>query len=464
MKNIFKIISIFLLIPLVFNACRDDQYDDNWASAEPSFTLYNTTLTSNTLYPTMESNPFRLTWDNTTGATGDFSVVYSTTSDFKTKVVLGTSKTTSYTTTIGALNTALLSAGYSPYTTKAVYMRIEVGDKVSNAISFDVKPYPTAAPVITAPVAGAEILLSGAAPDDVITTFTWSDYNTYGVNVTYLLEVSKKDANNFSTLGSVMNAKSFEATNKVLNDAVLKAGLEADVKGEVDVRVTATSKSTGGTIEKVSNIVTFKVTPYVAFKNMFLVGNATAANWNNNNNNQAIFRDASNANKFHFIGKFGAGEFKFLEILGNWQPQWGLKAGLVANSDGGDPGTFVTSAAGYYSFTMDILAKTYTLTPYTDAMTDYSTIGMIGDFNGWGGDLALEQSTYDSHQWSLKDITITTTGKFKFRADGAWTVNWGAGTELSGQGTQGGADIPLTAGTYDIYFNDIDGRYQFIKK
>lgn len=464
MKNIFKIISIFLLIPLVFNACRDDQYDDNWAFAEPSFTLYNTTLTSNTLYPTMESNPFRLTWDNTTGATGDFSVVYSTTSDFKTKVVLGTSKTTSYTTTIGALNTALLSAGYSPYTTKAVYMRIEVGDKVSNAISFDVKPYPTAAPVITAPVAGAEILLSGAAPDDVITTFTWSDYNTYGVNVTYLLEVSKKDANNFSTLGSVMNAKSFEATNKVLNDAVLKAGLEADVKGEVDVRVTATSKSTGGTIEKVSNIVTFKVTPYVAFKNMFFVGNATAANWNNNNNNQAIFRDASNANKFHFIGKFGAGEFKFLEILGNWQPQWGLKAGLVANSDGGDPGTFVTSAAGYYSFTMDILAKTYTLTPYTGAMTDYSTIGMIGDFNGWGGDLALEQSTYDSHQWTLKDITIPTTGKFKFRADGAWTVNWGAGTELSGQGTQNGADIPLTAGTYDIYFNDIDGRYQFIKK
>ena len=464
MKNIFKIISIFLLIPLVFNACRDDQYDDNWASAEPSFTLYNTTLTSNTLYPTMESNPFRLTWDNTTGATGDFSVVYSTTSDFKTKVVLGTSKTTSYTTTIGALNTALLSAGYSPYTTKAVYMRIEVGDKVSNAISFDVKPYPTAAPVITAPVAGAEILLSGDAPDDVITTFTWLDYNTYGVNVTYLLEVSKKGANNFSTLGSVMNAKSFEATNKVLNDAVLKAGLEADVKGEVDVRVTATSKSTGGTIEKVSNIVTFKVTPYVAFKNMFLVGNATAANWNNNNNNQAIFRDASNANKFHFIGKFGAGEFKFLEILGNWQPQWGLKAGLVANSDGGDPGTFVTSAAGYYSFTMDILAKTYTLTPYTGTMTDYSTIGMIGDFNGWGGDLALEQSTYDSHQWSLKDITITTTGKFKFRADGAWTVNWGADTELSGKGVQDGGNIPLTAGTYDIYFNDIDGRYQFIKK
>ena len=463
MKNILRILFITTLFSFFLQSCRDDN-ETSWKTATPSFKLFDTSLGSVVLYPTMENNPFQLVWDNVTDASGDFSVVYSKTSDFKTKVYLGTSKTTSYTTTIGALNTALLSAGYSPYSTEKVFVRIEQGDKVSNSISFDVQPYPSVAPVITAPVAGAEILLSGAAPDDVITTFTWSDYNTYGVNVTYLLEVSKKGANNFSTLGSVMNAKSFEATNKVLNDAVLKAGLEADVKGEVDVRVTATSKSTGGTIEKVSNIVTFKVTPYVAFKNMFLVGNATAANWNNNNNNQAIFRDASNANKFHFIGKFGAGEFKFLEILGNWQPQWGLKAGLVANSDGGDPGTFVTSAAGYYSFTMDILAKTYTLTPYTGTMTDYSTIGMIGDFNGWGGDLALEQSTYDSHQWSLKDITIPTTGKFKFRADGAWTVNWGADTELSGKGVQDGGNIPLTAGTYDIYFNDIDGRYQFIKK
>ena len=463
MKNILRILFITTLFSFFLQSCRDDN-ETSWKTATPSFKLFDTSLGGVVLYPTMENNPFQLVWDNVTDASGDFSIVYSKTSDFKTKDVLGTSKINSFSTTVGAFNTALLRAGYSPYSTEKVFVRIEQGDKVSNSISFDVQPYPSVAPVITAPVAGAEILLSGDAPDDVITTFTWLDYNTYGVNVTYLLEVSKKGANTFSTLGSVMNAKSFEATNKVLNDAVLKAGLEADVKGEVDVRVTATSKSTGGTIEKVSNIVTFKVTPYVAFKNMFFVGNATAANWNNNNNNQAIFRDASNANKFHFIGKFGAGEFKFLEILGNWQPQWGLKAGLVANSDGGDPGTFVTSAAGYYSFTMDILAKTYTLTPYTDAMTDYSTIGMIGDFNGWGGDLALEQSSYDTHQWTLKDITIPTTGKFKFRADGAWTVNWGAGTELSGQGTQNGADIPLTAGTYDIYFNDIDGRYQFIKK
>ena len=463
MKNIFKLFLASLLVTLSFVSCENDA-DRDWSMPEASFKLYDTSLGSNVLYVSMKDNPFVLTWDKLSDASGEYSVVVSATDDFSKKVELGKSSTNTLKTTIGALNSAVLQAGLSPYSPVKVYVRIENGTKVSNAISFIVTAYPSSAPVITVPATGESIILNINLPNDIAKTITWSDYNTYGVDVTYLIEVSKSGNNNFSTLGSVMNAKSFEATNKVLNDAVLKAGLEADVKGEVDVRVTATSKSTGGTIEKVSNIVTFKVTPYVAFKNMFFVGNATAANWNNNNNNQAIFRDASNANKFHFIGKFGAGEFKFLEILGNWQPQWGLKAGLVANSDGGDPGTFVTSAAGYYSFTMDILAKTYTLTPYTDAMTDYSTIGMIGDFNGWGGDLALEQSSYDTHQWTLKDITIPTTGKFKFRADGAWTVNWGAGTELSGQGTQNGADIPLTAGTYDIYFNDIDGRYQFIKK
>ena len=471
MKNILRILFITTLFSFFLQSCRDDN-ETSWKTATPSFKLFDTSLGGVVLYPTMENNPFQLVWDNVTDASGDFSIVYSKTSDFKTKDVLGTSKINSFSTTVGAFNTALLRAGYSPYSTEKVFVRIEQGDKVSNSISFDVQPYPSVAPVITAPVAGAEILLSGDAPDDVITTFTWLDYNTYGVNVTYLLEVSKKGANNFSTLGSVMNAKSFEATNKVLNDAVLKAGLEADVKGEVDIRVTATTKSTGGTIEKVSNIVTFKVTPYVAFKNLFLVGDATAAGWSTNNNNQAVYRDPVNVNKFYFTGKFGTSMFKLIETLGvdTWQPQWGLKSGSVANSDGGEPNPFTISSSGYYSFEIDILAKTYSLTSYADSMTNYSTIGLIGGFNGWGGDLALSQSSFDSHQWSLKGVAFP-AGEVKFRAEGSWSVSWGptaalqSVSTLSGVGVkQDGQNINLEAGTYDVYFNDIDGRYQFIKK
>jgi hypothetical protein len=206
--------------------------------------------------------------------------------------------------------------------------------------------------------------------------------------------------------------------------------------------------------------------PYIAFKNLFLVGDATAAGWNTNNNNQALYRDASNTNKFYFTGKFGTSMFKLLEILGDntWQPQWGLKGGVVANSDGGEPEPFTVSTAGYYSFEVDILAKTYSITPYSGAMTTYTSIDLAGDLNGWSGSTVLTQSSFDPHQWFIKDLVVSSNGEAKFRANGTWDVNWGAGSEFSGQGTQGGANIPLNAGTYDVYFNDIDGRYVFVKK
>ncbi|WDT67319.1 SusE domain-containing protein [Cloacibacterium sp. TD35] len=465
MKNIFKIISILLLIPLVFSSCRDEQYDDNWKSADPSFTLYNTTLTSNVLYPTMDKNPFRLTWDNSLGGT-TYNVVFSTTSDFATKIAFGTSNTNSYSTTIGALNTALLQAGYSPYGLKKVYFRVESGTKVSNAVSFDVTPYPATVPVITNPTAGKSYVLNKNLPEDNALTMLWSDYNAYGVDVTYTIELAKTTATEFVTLGTVKNLRTLDITNKIFNDAVLKLGLVPDVEASVDMRVTATTKSVGGTINKVSQVVTVKVTPYVAFKNLFLVGDATAAGWSTNNNNQAIFRDASNLNKFYFTGKFGTSMFKLLEILGDntWQPQWGVKGGAVANSDGGDPDPFTVSSAGYYSFEVDILAKTYSITPYSGAMTTYTSIDIAGSLNGWSGSTVLTQSSFDPHQWYIKDLVVSSNGEAKFRANGNWDVNWGAGSEFSGQGTQGGANIPLNAGTYDVYFNDIDGRYVFVKK
>lgn len=465
MKNIFKIISILLLIPLVFSSCRDEQYDDNWTSADPSFTLYNTTLTSNVLYPTMENNPFRLTWDNSLGGT-TYNVVFSTTSDFATKIAFGTSNTNSYSTTIGALNTALLQAGYSPYGLKKVYFRVEAGTNVSNPVSFDVTPYPVTVPVITNPTAGMSFVLDKDYPDDAALTMLWSDYNTYGVNVTYTVEVAKSGSTEFATLGTVQNLRVLEITNKTFNDAVLKLGLTANVSASVDMRVTATTKSVGGTINKVSQVVKVDVTPFVAFKNLFFVGDATAAGWNTNNNNQALYRDASNTNKFYFTGKFGTSMFKLLEILGDntWQPQWGLKGGVVANSDGGEPEPFTVSTAGYYTFEVDILAKTYSITPYSGAMTTYSSIDIAGNLNGWSGSTVLTQSSFDPHQWFIKDLVVSSNGEAKFRANGTWDINWGAAAEFSGQGTQGGANIPLNAGTYDVYFNDIDGRYVFVKK
>lgn len=463
MKNIIKFLSLVLLLPFLINSCASEDYRD-WSVAEPSFKLYDTTLGSNVLYPTMEKNPFRLTWDNTLSTVTSYNVVFSNTDDFKTKATLGSSNTNTYTTSIGELNTLLLSAGFSPYILQKLYLRVEAGDKVSNTLSFDVKPYPVSIPVITSPTAGTSLVLDAQNPDATVKTVTWSDYNTYGVDVDYLVEIAKTGTTTFESAGTVKNLKTLDWTNKSLNDAVLKLGLVPNIQSSVDVRVTATTKSVGGTINKVSKVVTIKVTPYIAFKNLFLVGDATAAGWNPNNNNQAIYRDPSNTNKFYFTGYFGTSMFKLLEVLGNWQPQWGLKGGVVANSDGGDPDVFTVSSSGYYSFEVDILAKTYSFTPYSGTLNSYSSIDLAGDLNGWSGSTVLTQSGFDPHQWYVKDLVVSSNGGAKFRANSSWGINWGAATEFSGQGVQDGANIPLNAGTYDVYFNDIDGRYLFVKK
>lgn len=87
------------------------------------------------------------------------------------------------------------------------------------------------------------------------------------------------------------------------------------------------------------------------------------------------------------------------------------------------------------------------------------SIGVIGAFNGWAADVVM--NTTDNDNYTLSAYTFLSTGELKFRQDGAWAVNWGANTFPSGVGTQGGANIPVPAGTYDIAFNKTTGAYSF---
>jgi hypothetical protein len=85
-------------------------------------------------------------------------------------------------------------------------------------------------------------------------------------------------------------------------------------------------------------------------------------------------------------------------------------------------------------------------------------ISMIGDFNNWGGD--LDMATSDGVTYTLTAYTFPSGGA-KFRQDHAWTNNWGSNTFPSGTGTSGGANIPVTAGVYDVVFNKTTHAYTF---
>ncbi len=128
------------------------------------------------------------------------------------------------------------------------------------------------------------------------------------------------------------------------------------------------------------------------------------------------------------------GEFK-LTIQPNWEGavDYGGADGVLV--EGGN----ITDgyANGLYWVVVNLTEMTYKVTPIT-------TIGVVGNFNSWAGDAALTPSA-DFLTWTGK-VTLD-GGGFKFRANGGWDINWGGSFDNL---TQGGGDLSIEAGTYDV--------------
>jgi starch-binding outer membrane protein SusE/F len=95
---------------------------------------------------------------------------------------------------------------------------------------------------------------------------------------------------------------------------------------------------------------------------------------------------------------------------------------------------------------------TLTATAYEDKL-DLSTIwGVVGSatVNSWDGPDMPFFTTDDSNV--LVAYVTLIDGEIKFRSDNSWTLNYGD-DGLDGTLEEGGANIPVTAGTYKILFN-----------
>ncbi len=323
------------------------------------------------------------------------------------------------------------------------------------------------------PDSGSSIVLDKDLPDNPALMMSWNPaiYEGAQTQINYFVEVDK-EGNNFAnpyTLGSTVN-RNLTVTVGELNTAASSVGLSPDVAGALEVRIKATLGTTGSE-PSYSNTIVYTVTPYLAylFKDLYLVGEACAAGWSNNNNNPPMWRNPDDPKKYEYVGYFNSGGFKLLEVLGLWQPQWGQVGGVLAGNPGtqsGDPDTFNSPAGGFYKFTVDMNTSTmsYTMEAYTGSTsTTYTSMGLIGDATpgGWDSDTPMTQSTFDPHIWYISNVALV-NGPAKFRANGSWTVNWGASTEYSGTGVQDGANIPVTGTNYNVWFNDLTGQYMFI--
>ena len=163
--------------------------------------------------------------------------------------------------------------------------------------------------------------------------------------------------------------------------------------------------------------------------------------------------------KFTYTGYFKASDsFKLIRDIGVWTPSWAMTSGVL-KYNGND--NISVAADGYYTITLNSITNNLSIVSTTAPKASYTSIGLIGGFNGWGTDVVMTPSqSSNNHTWYTTQ-TFAADGGCKFRADGAWTTSWGGDTFPIGMS---GGDIPAKAGTYKVLFNDIDGCFYFIKQ
>lgn len=108
----------------------------------------------------------------------------------------------------------------------------------------------------------------------------------------------------------------------------------------------------------------------------------------------------------------------------------------------------------------------------TGAYNFYNTSGpisMIGEFNGWAGDVPMNRDAVNPDKWTvIKSLPAVfdwspVDGKVdcKFRENKDWVANWGNNTFPSGTGTDNGLNIPAVPGKYNVSFDYSTKAYDF---
>lgn len=222
-----------------------------------------------------------------------------------------------------------------------------------------------------------------------------------------------------------------------------------------------------GTSIKVNTAYQLTVTPYVA-PEYFIVG--TVQNWSATEMTCMLYPETDEVHSYtaRWIGSYDLKVWQAADF-GNWD----LAYGCAVDGDNAASGALIQTGAqsisapeaAYYTFTMDMENLTYSWTKLENQNpTAYTSISLIGDFNGWdeqGSEVQLQQ--VNAHNWYVAEVALS--GGTKLRADNAWGVNWGASVNIGEQThavcVMNGDNINVAEGTYSVFFNDITGKVIF---
>ena len=339
--------------------------------------------------------------------------------------------------------------------------------------------------------------------------FAWAqpDYGGWPAAVEYQLEVSPTNSWNVSTDEAALDetgetvadyaimSSIFTSCTGVMDATELAKALvqiqqwAEDVVPEKQTVYVRCSAVTSGVKKIFSNVVSFDVNPYyIELKDApielwYLVGSGIgSSDWDNGANSVGSgglipmypimgneYDSRTGQGEIQYAGYFNAGQqFKLVKVPGDWNTQLNFTnvkdPGSFLSDEDGDNHNIGIVEAGYYLIRLNTAISELVIEKYEGTPGVYTQIAMPGEYQGWSttDNLMNGMSTnVENHDWYLKSVTYEDT-KLKFAADGSWDVNWGSNTFPYGVGTQGGPDINVAAGTYNVFFNDILGTYNFV--
>ena len=302
----------------------------------------------------------------------------------------------------------------------------------------------------------ASIVLTEANAADTVETISWTaaEYG-FPAAVSYTLQVAKAGSD-FATPNDINmgNNTSLKYTGADLNQLALLAGLPAGSEGQLDLRV---KSSLSDSLVTFSEKTTLTVTPYrviINYPSLWVPGDyqgwdpATAPK---------ISSKAGNGIYEGYVDIPAGGTLQFKLTS---DPDWNHTAyGWASSTVTGDnvSGTFNTTggnlfvpSGGYYLLKANTMENTW-------SATRINSLGLIGDFNNWAGDVPM---TYDpaTKLWT-GTFTAPAAGGFKIRANNDWPINFGdTGGDLGLD--YDGDNIPVTAGQHQVTVDlSVPGNY-----
>ncbi len=189
----------------------------------------------------------------------------------------------------------------------------------------------------------------------------------------------------------------------------------------------------------------------ILYSTVGIIGSATPGGWDNDTD---MVPDATDPSLWTLRVVLIDGEAKF-RAENDWAVNWGSTAFPVGT--GVQNGDNIPVTAGEYNVTFNSFTGAY------EFVEVFQTVGIIGDATpgGWDADTDMEPNGDDPNEWKVR--VILTDGEAKFRANHDWAYNWGAGDFPSGIALRDGANIPVTAGEYNVFFNSLTGTYGFVE-